>query len=85
MAPGPGDTDDGDGEWRFSLSDIEARNDEGGTDSDDADDGGGNVAGSFGPAETIEAGEIDAENALFVLVGVALAVLAVAGFAAVFP
>jgi hypothetical protein len=83
MAPGPGDTDDADGEWRFSLSDIEARNDEGGVESDDDD--GGNVAGSFGPAETIEAGEIDAENALFVLVGVALAVLAVAGFAAVFP
>jgi hypothetical protein len=82
-------------EWQFSLADIENRND--GSDGDDGDDGddenqertaeggGGNVAGSFTPAEGIEAGDIDVENALFVLVGAVLAVLVVAGFATILP
>jgi hypothetical protein len=81
MAVDPSDSDADDGEWRFSLSDIEARTDDG----DDEGTNEGNVAGSFSPAETIEAGDIDVENALFVLVGVALAVLAVAGFANILP
>jgi hypothetical protein len=90
MALGSSGADDSgdDDEWRFSLSDIEARNDgeEGPEDGDrDGDDSSGNVAGAITPTETVEAGEIDVENALFVIVGVALAVLVVAGFVSIFP
>jgi hypothetical protein len=46
---------------------------------------GGNVAGALSPADEIEAGNIDVENALFVVTGVALAVLAAVGFANVLP
>ena len=61
---------DGDGEeWRFSLADIEAREGKREADGD----------------EDIEAGDIDVENAVFVLVGVVLAVLVLAGFANVLP
>jgi len=88
MAADPDPADD-DEEWRFSLADIEQRNadapaaEPGETDDGEAD--GGNVAGTLSPEEAIEPGDIDVENALFVLVGVALAVLALAGFATVLP
>jgi hypothetical protein len=81
--PDPADEE----KWRFSLEDIEQRNVDDGDDGE-ADDGevdGGNVAGTLSPGEEIEPGDIDVENALFVLVGVALAVLALAGFANVLP
>jgi preprotein translocase subunit Sec61beta len=85
MATNPDDPSE-DEEWRFSLEDIEQRNADGAGGGDDGDeDGGGNVAGAFSPDEEIEAGDIDPENALFVLVGVALAVLVLAGFANVLP
>ena len=72
-------------EWRFSLSDIEERQEELGEEeaaaeaAEDAENGGSGVAGSFAPSETIEPGEIDPEHALFVLlgVGIGLAVVAV--------
>jgi hypothetical protein len=87
------DTDPADDqeEWRFSLAEIEQRNaevpaaDEEGNGGTAERDDGGNVAGALSPDEGIEPGEIDLENALFVLVGVAVAVLAVVGFANVLP
>ncbi len=76
---------DGDGEeWRFSLSDIEERDRDASEDAEEDSDGG-NVAGALTPDEDIEAGDIDVENAAFVLVGVVLAVLVLAGFANVLP
>lgn len=64
---GATDADDAD-EWRFSLSDLEDDTEE------TADDNGGEgIAGTLAPSETIEPGEIDPENALFVVVGVLLA------------
>ena len=75
--------DDGE-EWRFSLADIEERTAD---ESEDMDEDGdaGNIAGALSPDETIEAGDIDIENAVFVLLGVVLAVLVLAGFANVLP
>jgi len=85
----PDSGDDGEGtEWRFSLEEIEQRNAEDGEANEgetEAGDDGGNIAGAFGPGEEIEPGDIDFENALFVLVGVVLAVLVLMGFANVLP
>ncbi|MEF8784271.1 MAG: hypothetical protein V5A39_04460 [Haloarculaceae archaeon] len=81
MAVNPEDTDGNDDGWRFSLEDIEERD---GSDQED-DEEGGNVAGSFSPADEIESGDIDLENALFVLFGVAIAVAGFAGFVNILP
>ena len=70
----------GEDEWRFSLEDIGERDE-----SDAEGEEGGNVAGAFSPADEIEAGDIDLENALFVLVGIAIAVAGLAGFVNILP
>lgn len=62
-----GDSED---EWRFSLEDLE---------SDEADSDG-NIAGAFTPSEELEPGDVDLENALFVVLGVVVMLLVVAGF-----
>lgn len=64
------DPEDEDGEWRFSLSDLE----------DEGEDSTGSVAGSLGPAGAVEPGDVDLENALFVALGVLAAGLVVLGF-----
>jgi len=76
-APAPDDDDEE--EWRFSLSDLEDGDATGEGEVDD--DGGSGVAGSFAPSETIEPGEIDPENALFVLVGIVIGVAVVGLYA----
>ena len=58
-----------DRDWEFSLSDIEQREREG-----DDEDGGGNVAGSLTSDQPLEPGDIDRENAIFVLLGVLIVV-----------
>ncbi|MHB9288454.1 hypothetical protein ACKVMT_15595 [Halobacteriales archaeon Cl-PHB] len=63
-----GDSED---EWRFSLEDLEG---------DTAEDSGGNIAGAFTPSEELEPGDVDLENALFVVLGVVVMLLVVAGF-----
>jgi len=85
MAANSEDREENEGEeWRFSLEDIERRHAEN-AEPDDVDEGGGNVAGDLSPDDEVEAGDIDLENALFVLFGIALAVLMFAGFANVLP
>jgi hypothetical protein len=93
------DPDDEDDEWRFSLSDIEEREDDGSdaTESSDASDededgesdsSGGldaGVAGRMDVQEELEAQDIDVENALFVLFGVLLAIAFLAGFLNLLP
>jgi hypothetical protein len=62
-------------EWRFSLEDLE--------DDQPAEaepNKGSNVAGDFLPDETLEPGDIDLENALFVALGVVLAGLVFVAF-----
>lgn len=76
MAPS-GDDGDGDDEWRFSLSDLEDEP-ETETEAEDDESGGSGVAGSFAPSDTIEPGDVDLENALFVVVGIVIG-LAVVG------
>ncbi|MFB6142313.1 MAG: hypothetical protein ABEJ30_03100 [Halorientalis sp.] len=64
--------DDGDDEWRFSLSDVGPDEDDVRAGDDEAvaaDDTRGNVAGTLGLSESLEPGEPTAENALFVLLG----------------
>lgn len=60
--------EDGDDDsWRFSLEEIDARQD---TD--------GNVAGDLARNQPLEPGEINRENALFVALGVLLVVVLIA-------
>lgn len=53
-----------DDEWRFSLDDL--------PDSGEGDGQSGNVAGTLETRQPLEPGDIDPENAFFVLVGVCL-------------
>jgi hypothetical protein len=91
MAADPSDDADTDSQWRFSLSDLEEATDEdaavtGDAESEsDSEDSGGNIAGSFTIDEELEAGDISAENALFVAVGVVLAIGFVLGFLTLLP
>ena len=76
-------SDDGESQWRYSLSDLD---DEASADEADEDEqSGGNIAGSFKVDEELEAEEISAENALFVVVGVVLAIAFILGFVTLFP
>jgi len=100
MATDP-DEEEGDDEWRFSLSDIEQREHEESdaadagdvasptddeTENDPEDDGiDAGVAGTLEVDAELEAGEVDLENALFVVVGVVLALVVVAGFLNLWP
>jgi hypothetical protein len=67
------DTDDtSDDEWRFSVSDLPADDEE----EDEQSAVGGNVFGSLSSdTEVIEAGSPGRESTLFVLVGAVLALL----------
>jgi hypothetical protein len=89
MAANPDGAEGDEDEWRFSLEDIRERDeDDPERDGDDPErdgDDGGNVAGALSPADEIEAGDIDLENALFVLVGIAIAVGGLAGFVNILP
>ncbi len=76
------DVDDEEDEWRFSLSDLDDEDPEGADgETPDEEKGSGSVAGSFAPSEAIEPGDIDPENALFVLVGVALGLGVIGAYA----
>ena len=75
MATGRGD-DGSDDQWRFSLEDLEETDGE----AEETRESDGNIAGEFVPDARIEAGDIDPENALFVLLGVGVAVAVLAGF-----
>lgn len=60
------ESDDDDGDWRFSLSDLEG----------DQSAVEGNVFGSpTSDSETVEAGSPEFENALFLIVGAILALV----------
>ncbi|MEF8813252.1 MAG: hypothetical protein V5A55_05480 [Halovenus sp.] len=70
-------------DWKFSVDEFADESEEGGqrdgegigldADAGDADDGTeGNITGSLTTDEPLEPGEIDPENALFVLLGIAL-------------
>jgi hypothetical protein len=82
MAANPDGAEGDEDEWRFSLEDIRERDED---DPERDEDDGGNVAGALSPADEIEAGDIDLENALFVLVGIAIAVGGLAGFVNILP
>lgn len=62
---------EGKGEWRFSLDEIDAQ-------QDDEEDSGGNVAGSLERNQPLEPGDINRENALFVTLGVLVIVVLIA-------
>ncbi len=78
-----GDDHGSETDWKFSVDEFADESEEGDqwddeevgldADAEDADDGTeGNIAGSLATDEPLEPGHIDPENALFVLVGVAL-------------
>jgi hypothetical protein len=65
------DDANGEGEWRFSLDEIDARQGEG-------EDSNGNVAGSLERNQPLEPDDINLENALFVTLGVLVIVVLIA-------
>ena len=69
--------DDGE-EWRFSLEDVENDEANGGDqpaehDTEEGSDTDGNVAGTLRPDRPVVPGNINPENAFFVLVGALIA------------
>ncbi|WP_302082456.1 DUF7312 domain-containing protein [Salinibaculum rarum] len=87
------DSDDEE-EWRYSLSDLEDESDTASdsdgvpADEEETDDSGGidaGVAGKMDVPEELEAQEIDLENALFVAIGVVLALAFAAGYLNLLP
>ena len=74
--------DDGE-EWQFSLEDLEDDGEPSGDAADERDaadgapdsdaDGNGNVAGTLRPDRPVTPGNINPENAFFVLVGALIA------------
>lgn len=62
-------------EWRFSLEELEDEPPAGGEPGE-----GGNVAGDLLPEETLEPGDVDPENAVFVALGVVVAGLVLVAF-----
>jgi hypothetical protein len=89
MAPDSADQGDEDDQWRFSLSDLESDGAEegapaeGGTPAEE--EGSGNITGSLRIDEELEAESVSIENALFVVVGVLLAVAFILGFVSLLP
>lgn len=81
MAANPDDADDED-EWRFSLSDLDGEDEQTveGEEDGETEGSGEGIAGSLDIGEEIEAGDIDLENAVFVVVGVLLAIAFILGF-----
>lgn len=70
-----GDEGVGDERTRDEGARDERTRDEGAGDTE-SEGGGAGVAGSFEPSETIEPGDVDLENAAFVLLGVLVAAVA---------
>lgn len=70
-----GSDDDTDDEWRFTLEELDddAEPAESGVTEDEKDEDG-NIAGTLAHNQPLEPGDIDLENALFVVVGVLLVV-----------
>ncbi|MXR51693.1 hypothetical protein GRX03_08770 [Halovenus sp. WSH3] len=71
--PGEIDDDDSDDEWRFSVEDVSAEETTG-----ESDGSGGNIAGTLDRNQPLEPGEIDPENAVFVVLGVLIVVVLIA-------
>lgn len=69
---------DDEDEWRFSLADLE--DEPPAEDAPAAEPDRGNVAGDFLPDGTLEPGNIDLENAVFVVLGVLFAGLVFVAF-----
>jgi hypothetical protein len=61
-----------DEEWRFSLEDLPATDDE-------DDESASNIAGTLEARQPLEPGDIDLENAFFVALGVLIVVGLIAG------
>ncbi|MFB6162828.1 MAG: hypothetical protein ABEJ86_05255 [Halococcoides sp.] len=69
-----GEETSGDDEWKYAVGDV-------GAETDESDDDESALAGVFGlrraESETVERESVDIENALFVLLGVALTLFAI--------
>jgi len=76
-ADASGTAGDSDGAESPEVGDGDETTDDGGIDA--------GVAGTLDVEEELEAGDVNVENALFVLVGIVLALLFVAGFLNLWP
>lgn len=73
------ESDTADDEWRFSVEDVSDSPHEDEPQAQPREDSEGNVAGSLVPEETLEPGDIDLENAVFVALGVFVVIALIAG------
>lgn len=71
-----GSDNEGSDEWRFSLDEVGEETEQAEAEEDDATEteDEGNIAGEFIPRGPLEPGEIDLENAVFVVLGAVLVV-----------
>ena len=72
---------DDDEEWKISVDDVGPPAHEESEDYDEPADGeaDGNIAGTLGRNQPLEPGDVDFENAAFVVLGVLLVVVLIAG------
>lgn len=80
-APPTGDEDDGDDDWKFSVDDVSpaAGSDSTENEQETETETDGNIAGTLQRNQPLEPGDIDLENAVFVLLGVLIVVVLIAG------
>ncbi len=72
---------DDDEEWKISVDDVgpPAHEDPEEYEEPAEENTGGNIAGTLGRNQPLEPGDIDLENAVFVVLGVLLVVVLIAG------
>jgi hypothetical protein len=75
-APPSEDESDGDEGWRFSVDEVGPQDE---PDAEVETETGGNVAGTLDRNQPLEPGNIDLENAVFVVLGVLLVVGLIVG------
>lgn len=78
-APPTGEEDEGDDKWRFSLEEVGSQDDPERHVDESEDEPGGNVAGTLERNQPLEPGEVDLKNAAFVVLGVLIVVVLIAG------
>lgn len=77
-APPTGEEEDADDDWKFSLEDVspEEKPD---PQEEQTTESNGNIAGTLERNQPLEPGDIDLENAVFVVLGVLIVVILIGG------
>ena len=80
MAASPSeDESDGDDGWKFSVEDVGPQDEPDSNENGDGAETDGNIAGTLDRNQPLEPGDIDLENAVFVVLGVLIVVVLIVG------